>query len=462
MQGAFDFVPDYEADEEGVEVSLFIRLVVLFKRLRPELDEVEPLLKVRKTILTRSVFWLQDKDLLQLGSGLGAEVSRWDLARSACRELVAEKDTQRHLCASLRYCPTCLRRGWHSSMFQHWSLPICPVHGDKLLTGCPACGEEIVVNLVVLARAQMTCDQCACVFERSAGAKASRDAHEYLPASAFVPYRQALPQRFAHGEESDRRLLAISDARTGADVRGRALERFQAWPERPLKGYRNWQVVASEYVGKPLKPQEVDLLIVESQVAETLQEIATILLEADCWEDRPPALRGRSQVGARLDGSISMVAAAYWKTAHMYRLTEHLTSNGSGGLPRLAHFGYACFASPEAWKETLRFEVCGLVVATVMQLRHFRFLIEVDWERHAPLETFLPAWRLFQEQSKLELQVRPRAAVDTLRRLIRRYAHRRLLEVPKDQALLAKLVEMDRDRSTANAATLTAGDRGPG
>ena len=446
MHGVFDFVPDYEADETGVERSLFIRLVHFFKRSRPEVDEIEPLLKVRKAILSRSVFWLQDKDLLQLGAGLAAEVSHWDMARASCRDLVTEKEAQRHLCGSLRYCPTCLHSGWHSSLFQHWVLPICPLHGDRLTTGCPGCGEEIVANLIVLARAQMTCDHCACIFERHAGAKGNRDTHKYLPASAFVAYRQALPQRFAYVEETDRRLVSISDARTSADLRGRALQRFQAWPELPLKGYRHWSLAIYEYERKRLDPPLVDISIVESRVAKTLQEIAAMLREAGCWEDCPPALQSRSHVGARLDSSISLVAAAYWKTAHMYRIANYLTTNGSGTLPRIAHFGYACFASPDAWEETLRFEVFGLAVATLLQLRHFRFLIEVDWEHHAPPETFLPAWRLFQEQSKWKLEVRPKANVDTLPRLIRRYAHRRLLEVPKDQALLARLAEMDRDR----------------
>lgn len=444
MPSALEEVPNYELDKERIESSLFVLVIRLFVRLRPEPDEIEPLLKVRRSILYRSIFWLQDEDLLQLGSALGSEVTNWDLVRSACRDLTSAKNAQLHLCGTLRYCPTCLRYGWHSSLFQHWALPMCPVHSENLRTGCPACGKEIIANLVVMARAQMTCDSCGCVFRRGVDSKAERIAGDRLVALAFVPYRQALPQRFEYDNGSVRRVLATSDARTGADVRGRALQRFLVWPEHQLNGYRNWPVVACAYDRHALEPQSIELTLVDDQVARVLQEVGAILHAEGCMQDCPVALRNRSQTGARLDGSITLVAAAYWKTVRMYRIADYLASDNPGALPRVAPFGYACFASPEAWRQTLRFEVIGLVALTLLELRRSRFLIEVDWERRVPTETFLPAWRLLQFPSKFELQIRPRVSVDTLRRLIRRYAQRRLLEVPKDVSLLTKLMELER------------------
>ena len=40
---------------------------------------------------------------------------------------------------SLRGCPECYRRDFHSPLFQVTVIRRCPMHGDELVTGCPAC-----------------------------------------------------------------------------------------------------------------------------------------------------------------------------------------------------------------------------------------------------------------------------------------------------------------------------------
>jgi len=44
---------------------------------------------------------------------------------------------------SFRYCPLCLRGGYHTNLHQLPWFELCPWHGIELATGCTACGAEI-------------------------------------------------------------------------------------------------------------------------------------------------------------------------------------------------------------------------------------------------------------------------------------------------------------------------------
>lgn len=46
----------------------------------------------------------------------------------------------RSVCLGLRYCPTCMRGQFHSTLHQSYLLRACPMHGDRLTTCCPRCG----------------------------------------------------------------------------------------------------------------------------------------------------------------------------------------------------------------------------------------------------------------------------------------------------------------------------------
>lgn len=49
-----------------------------------------------------------------------------------------------HLFSSkLRYCPACLRLGYHSVVFQHRAILHCPIHGEPIASCCPTCKKEV-------------------------------------------------------------------------------------------------------------------------------------------------------------------------------------------------------------------------------------------------------------------------------------------------------------------------------
>lgn len=53
------------------------------------------------------------------------------------------------ICTGIRYCPTCMRQQFHSTLFQSYLLRTCPVHDDRLTTRCPSCGAFKLTHATV-------------------------------------------------------------------------------------------------------------------------------------------------------------------------------------------------------------------------------------------------------------------------------------------------------------------------
>lgn len=425
-----EHIPDRHADA-GLERSLFVVLVAAFRRRQPDKQELLDTVQLKAVAMGRSVFWLSDEDLLKVGLTF-TTLNPAELSRAACRDLVSEDRVSKTLCDSLRYCAACLRRGWHSSLFQHWALPVCPLHLSPLTTGCPACGGDIATDLSTIACALFSCDRCGVLFERQALSEAERQDTRRPTARTFRAYREAMPARFAVVESEQARLVSLADARSPDALRGTDLHRFHVWPEQDLPGYRRRRCLQFHYAADNTAISEADPCIVETQVATTLREIRTLLTEEACMEPRPDNLHPAMN-GARLDGDLFVGAAAYWKTAQCYRMVKYM-SREIGAPPRILHFGYGSFDCPAAWRETLRFEVIGLMVCSLLALCRLRCLIQVDWRDKPPNAAFLPAWRLFQRPSGWTLQIRPATDIDGLRRLVRRYGSWRLERLPEDNS----------------------------
>jgi len=78
--------------------------------------------------------------------------------RVAGRSMVA-------VCSSvLRFCPVCLRAGYHSTLFQIRHVESCPVHAIKLRVGCPACAVLVPYRL---PRGRHPAYGCGCGYEFS-------------------------------------------------------------------------------------------------------------------------------------------------------------------------------------------------------------------------------------------------------------------------------------------------------
>ena len=65
------------------------------------------------------------------------------------------------MATSLRYCPKCLERGFHSPLFQCQLISQCPLHRAALRSGCPDCRARTSYRLEAsLAADPLRCQRC--------------------------------------------------------------------------------------------------------------------------------------------------------------------------------------------------------------------------------------------------------------------------------------------------------------
>ena len=77
----------------------------------------------------------------------------------------------------LRYCPECLRMGFHSALYQWRFLSVCPLHRTPLSMGCPRCGEAIAYRLEpALCDSPLRCGHCRAFWVPSLARAAGRSA----------------------------------------------------------------------------------------------------------------------------------------------------------------------------------------------------------------------------------------------------------------------------------------------
>lgn len=130
--------------------------------------------------------WRLDSDLRFFGSLDPVRlVSVFNLSESAlCEALVDHYVKSRealHVSADvLRFCPTCLKNGFHSAIYQLLFVRSCPLHGDSLRSHCQACDMRHIPYTLSSA---ITADSAGCYQCRDSWAGSPRHESAYLNAS---------------------------------------------------------------------------------------------------------------------------------------------------------------------------------------------------------------------------------------------------------------------------------------
>ena len=108
-------------------------------------------------LLTPQVVGRISFDRSRLARALSLPMRRWESATLAWLRGTPVDD----VCADMRFCPVCLRMGYHTILFQLTCVATCPLHGVPLVQGCTKCGFALSpdLNLVALA-SPFACPQC--------------------------------------------------------------------------------------------------------------------------------------------------------------------------------------------------------------------------------------------------------------------------------------------------------------
>lgn len=381
-----------------------------------------------------STHWINNASIFhvpeppRLRSLLGCTLSQWEIASGSA--YLGGVPAKLLLATHLRYCRQCLTAGWHSALFQHIAVTSCPLHGTRLRQGCLRCNQPISLEPASIASHQNFCPHCSFPFAPMDGLRARREVGPGDPA-AFARLAAALmPDARAEltPYKSDLTAQELLDAGAAAAA---VCAAHRCWSESSMPGTR-WFAQETRVVAAAdrLPVARLNHLAHRGQ-STAFEKIRAQLSESGAELEVPSAavissLRG----GARMDWAIPTCSAAYIRTVLALEMQEvlpdrrpikDLTPLYTEWLPMYEDLAAATAAS----------QVYNLYVLNLVQLRRVRHAVDVAWNWTPHPAAFSPPWRLWRRGDEMVFELRQRASGETLARLVRRYAHRRLQSTPQ-------------------------------
>lgn len=319
----------------------------------------------------------------------------------------------------LRYCPECLRVGYHSTMFQYLGLQNCPTHRCLLQVGCGGCGRGVVPTLHNVVADPFACPKCRKCFVSSVAAVRDEGALKALD-------RRLGDMRSLLSKSVEAKRQCKHPTIFGPAECAKAVRRFTSW-----HGSHVWGAFREECQVEGSAPPRWEVNVEAGTFAalnalhKLFQDCSEFWLEADTLRTRV-ALSGS---GVRLEGSASAVAAALCKTGCVLRasgflLDPNIPLHSSDAQQRLASFidEDTVQVSPSGYARLRQLEVLALFAFHLVEASKARHLKDLTWERKRLESSFVAAWcRQRDTDGTLYLRIRPRIDETGVARLIRRY-----------------------------------------
>ena len=415
------------------EKSAFIYAAEYCSHFMPEAAEIRTLTP-HPWSLKSSVFHMGADATVLLGQALGIDSKTW--IRAVGRDTVGPHAARTILLGELRYCPECLRQGWHSALHQHSAVDRCPIHQIRLQTGCMHCGAAISTTMGGIAKHHFHCGECG---KSLAGQRRRAGLGKPLlqvSASLFEPLRSSLLDTGASDIiRSPLTLPRAPEETVSIPGASQALAHHLQWPDpsreqpgrsasRPVRHFS----VSQEQALVPTVHLQRRM---RSAALEAMEDILEVAQHSGHSIDIPPELSSVGKASARVDIGVGVIAAAVWRTARLFEVDAFLL----GELPpRQANEQpmtrdvppYDPIDTHVRWAQ-----VAAVFVDSVLQLRQYRYGVQIDWNAAPSRLELMPAWRGLTRDGKIELRLRERCDMRLVARLARRYRHRLLGATPE-------------------------------
>lgn len=366
-----------------------------------------------------------------LASVLGMSFDEF-LYSSGCNDFVT-KGHEKLLTKLFRYCPECLRGGFHSILHQHVALGYCPQHRCLLHAGCQRCGFKFAPTWESVAQHPFACMRCGALLIHTISS--TGDAREIEGAAKKIESLRKLMKTSGPDKSLDHPCFSRGACEATRYDRAssayRQIARHLNWEEDSSSTEQRRQLAfrLDGSDGEPRDGQSVSRAISNSIYA-TLDNISRISKFDESLLSRTMHMMSIKGSGARLCVEASLVHISVAKLIYIYGASSIMrgvaAGFGGGGQPlsRGAVFltmrGAFVAASAEASRIVAEYEVVGLFAAILMSIRSLKRLDEMDWREIPRQEDYFPSWCYFVNNNILML--RPRADWRTLEGLIGRYS----------------------------------------
>lgn len=403
----------------------------------PEKAELAALVDAPSNLLT-SIFHLSPRAGARLGAAIGQNTETWQ--SSLGQDLIGSEPAKATLVGELRYCRTCLAKGWHSALFQHPALVRCPAHGERLRCGCVHCSNPIVASPLAIAMNHFHCATCGKSLAVDSASRGERIFNNGTPSACFEKAREALTSSLAVRTASWLKIGRAPRSFVHSAAESKIVTFHRAWNRDALRGLRTFKEerypLSSADIGQIGDEQTATIATLEAFCS-----IQFVLERYESLEELPAALSVARVGGLRLDRKVSLLSAAYWRAALAFGIHLGTGRNRSILRPVTAFGGWphhiASMIKPVIWHQ-----VIGLIALSILELRKLTYTLQVSWNQLPDSYRFCPAWSMdYAGDQSDEFRLRPVATMRSLERLFRRYAGRRLLALPKDVDVLQVLTE---------------------
>ena len=380
-----------------------------------------------------SIFQLGNISAGVLAEAMGIEAALWTLARGA--DLVAGR-VSNFFVSELRYCRSCLALGNHSTLFQSLQVTHCPVHAETLRTGCPYCGKSVSTTLHALAKNHLYCGSCQRNLAVSRRRTAIGVSVIHPPYECFAALRSSLTAELPNGESRSAWRWEIS---------ANQIATSQALVRR-YRGHTMWDS-PSIACGFLRFKTELFILDVEDRrgkqghfnrlvrdaVIKAFERLGDRLKPYVQLMATPRDVEWAMKSAGRVDVQVAAVAAAYWQSAVVFRVSRFLLGEMPSPVADAHPFSSWLPAHVCAMRVLIQHSVLALFAHSLIQMRRLQYGVQVAWHKPPDEALFLMPWRLRPlESDQMELHIRSRVDATTVDRLVARYQHHWLRSAPKD------------------------------
>ncbi|NWK44467.1 hypothetical protein [Ralstonia pickettii] len=335
----------------------------------------------------------------------------------------------------LRYCLPCLELGFHTVLFQHLTLKICPLHQYALEIRCPYCGAPLLPTWRQIARSPYACQNCEAMLVKPV-TPAAFVQHTLYADEALAPHRKRLARTVSQTsrphKEPHNTMLSVTYPEHAARVHRHAL-RHLVWGDASSRADVTHKVLhfqlglqGGQASWQSIRQGTTDTILHTLEKLRTLCEVQLHSVVSDHTKSSVQYRTLRVQPGAKA------VAVAHCQLAVVYGLPPlaglsskawNLSHSGLWlGVQYLSMRSCQVPGSVRANQLLVEYEVLGLFCIVLKRLVALKKAEQVEWGDCPPPDLFCPAWRWIPESGRLF--VRPRATWPLVHWLIDRYGSR--------------------------------------
>lgn len=370
-----------------------------------------------------------------IAKALGMSVAK--VSKLKGLDIIGDSPDMRIFHQGLRFCQKCLNLGYHSILYQHVGLALCPIHLTPLEHACPNCKKVIIPTYSNAIAHPFECPHCIVSLARTI--YKPNDLQVAKLADQMVEGRRSV---LVKSNAFAKNKLYFDDAShietSSATAVARHYQRATVWAE---PGDPQWINFPEEKL-----TTYRDLYFKENNCAESFDiglaaERVIIKLFRACDGHVQVALRlaqrlGRYPRGLRLNAHASVIGTALYKLIVAYDLVQEAQAISDIGFLSTNDKAIICFQKrmprygpdepnlPELNFRLMQLEMYSMFAKILATLKRNSPLSDVSWLDMPHGLEIAPAWHMTENSGEVSVRIRARVNENRLSRLIkRRWTH---------------------------------------